>query len=195
MRGPTPQPDDGPRACAGRQGVEGGLSCGGNDGPPEWQRRGEITALRWEWIDQEKQTITIPGAIAKNNRTHALPYGQAVADLLAVVPFREGCLFPAGREHVRGKPTTTFNAWPKSKVALDKLLANVAPWTLHDLRRTFATNLAKLGTPPHVVEKLLNHASGTISGVAAIYNQFQYMDEMRTAITAWDAQLASLMTN
>lgn len=158
------------------------------------QRRGEITSLRWEWIDQAKRTITLPAAITKNNRTHTLPYGQAVADLVAVTPFREGYLFPASRDHVRGKPTTTFNAWPKSKVAFDELLENVAPWTLHDLRRTFATNLAKLGTAPHVVEKLLNHASGTISGVAAIYNQFQYMDEMRAAIEAWDARLASLMT-
>ena len=157
------------------------------------QRRGEITGFRWEWIDEEVRTITLPATITKNKRTHTLPYGQAVADLVAIIPFREGYLFPASREHVRGKPTTTFNAWPKSKVALDKLLDNVAPWTLHDLRRTFATNLAKLGTAPHVVEKLLNHASGTISGVAAIYNQFQYMDEMRAAITAWDAKLASLM--
>ena len=158
------------------------------------QRRGEVTALRSEWVDREKQTITLPATITKNKRTHTFPYGQAVVDLLAVIPFREGYLFPAGREHVRGKPTTTFNAWPKSKVALDKMVDGVQPWTLHDLRRTFATNLAKLGTPPHVVEKLLNHASGTISGVAAIYNQFQYMDEMRSAIEAWDAKLASLMT-
>jgi integrase len=159
------------------------------------QRRGEITALRWEWIDQAQRTITLPAAIAKNNRTHTFPYGPAVADLLGVIPFRDGHLFPASRAHVRGRPTTTFNAWQKSKAAFDELLEDIAAWTLHDLRRTFATNLARLGTSPHVVEKLLNHASGTISGVAAIYNQFQYADEMRVAIAAWDLKLASLMAS
>jgi len=95
-------------------------------------------------------------------------------------------LFPA-----RGRDTP-FNGWSKAKAALDKL-AGVADWTLHDLRRTFATNMAQLGTPPHVVEKLLNHRTGTISGVAAIYNRYQFMDEMRQAIEKYDHHLAKLL--
>jgi integrase len=94
---------------------------------------------------------------------------------------------------VRGKPTTSFNGWPKCKEAFDKR-CGVTNWTLHDLRRTFATNLAALGVAPHVVERLLNHASGTISGVAAIYNQFKYMDEMRAAIEIWEQRLNKLLT-
>ena len=66
------------------------------------------------------------------------------------------------------------------------------PWTLHDLRRTFATNLAALGTPIHVTEKLLNHVSGTVSGVVAIYNRHSYMDEMRVAIEKWEKRLAEI---
>ena len=58
-----------------------------------------------------------------------------------------------------------------------------------------ATNLAQLHTPPHVVEKLLNHASGTISGVAAIYNRFQYFEEMRGALAKWEARLKSLISS
>jgi integrase len=160
------------------------------------QRRNEIASLRWEYIDTKARTITLPPSLTKNGRRHSFPYSRAVKDILQeMVPSGEGSLFAA-----RGNPATVFSGWSKAKTALDFAVEReagkrpVPPWTLHDLRRTFATNLAKLGTPPHVVEKLLNHASGTISGVAAIYNQFQYMDEMRSAIEAWDAKLASLMT-
>ena len=61
------------------------------------------------------------------------------------------------------------------------------------MRRTFATNLAALGTPIHVTEKLLNHVSGTVSGVAAVYNRHAYMDEMRAAIDAWEKRLSVIL--
>ncbi|MDP6819817.1 MAG: integrase, partial [Alphaproteobacteria bacterium] len=69
----------------------------------------------------------------------------------------------------------------------------VEGWTLHDLRRTFSTNLASLAIHPHVVERLLNHSSGTISGIAAIYNRFDYMDEMRAALSQWEDKLEQLL--
>lgn len=69
----------------------------------------------------------------------------------------------------------------------------IPPWTLHDLRRTFATNLAALQTPVHVTEKLLNHVSETVSDVAAIYNRHTYMDEMREAVTAYENYLQKLL--
>ena len=65
-------------------------------------------------------------------------------------------------------------------------------WTLHDLRRTCATNLAALGIPVHVTEKLLNHVSGTTSGIVAVYQRHAYMDEMRDAIELWELHLRSL---
>jgi integrase len=71
-------------------------------------------------------------------------------------------LFPAAREHVRGKPTAAFNGWPKAKEAFDKK-CGVTGWTLHDIRRTFGTGLARLKAPPHIVERLLNHKLGSIS--------------------------------
>ena len=67
-------------------------------------------------------------------------------------------------------------------------------WTIHDLRRTFTTNLAALGTPIHVTEKLLNHVTGTVSGVAAVYNRHSYMDEMRKAVQQWETRLAEILT-
>ena len=81
----------------------------------------------------------------------------------------------------------------KAKRVLDKKYQ--IDYDLHDLRRTAASGMASLGVQPHVISKLLNHVSGTaaISGVAAIYNRFQYMDEMRAAIALWEERLASLL--
>jgi integrase len=158
------------------------------------QRRSEIGGLRRSWIDTEKRTITFPAAITKNGRDHVLPYGGTAATLLSSLTDDGDLLFPA-----RGKSENPFNGYSPSKVRLDKFIKNdnekspVAAWTLHDLRRTFATNLAALGTPIHVTEKLLNHISGTVSGVAAIYNRHSYMDEMRAAIMEWERRLTEIV--
>jgi hypothetical protein len=64
---------------------------------------------------------------------------------------------------------------------------------LYDVRRTFSSQLASLGTPIHVTEKLLNHVSGTVSGVAAVYNRYSYAAEMRTAVEAFEARLMELL--
>jgi integrase len=61
----------------------------------------------------------------------------------------------------------------------------IPAWVLHDLRRTAATGMARLNFPPHVVDKVLNHVSGTIRGVAAVYNRFEYLEERRAALEAW----------
>ena len=157
------------------------------------QRRGEIAALEWEWINQDDRTITLPSVLTKNKRTHVFPYGELTADVLADIP--EGqYLFPASRSHVRGIPTTIFNGWAKGKPAFDMGL-QIAPYTLHDLRRTFSSNLAAFGTPIHVTEKLLNHVSGSLSGVAAIYNRHTYMVEMREAVAKLDVHIASLISS
>ena len=156
------------------------------------QRRGEIASLKWGWIDAEAQTITLPSTITKNKRAHTFPYGHTAASVLEEIPELGEYIFPATRSHVRGKATTIFNGWPKAKVFFDKELENVEPYTLHDLRRTFSSTLAALGTPIHVTEKLLNHVSGSLSGVAAIYNRHTYMDEMRQAIHTYENHLISL---
>jgi integrase len=79
-----------------------------------------------------------------------------------------------------------FAGWGKSKERLDKK-SGVSEWTLHDLRRTYATIQAQLGTPPHVIEALLNHKSGIISGVAQTYNRYHYLAEMKAAVSNFDA--------
>lgn len=151
------------------------------------QRRGEIGALRWEHIAEKEHAIIFPAALTKNGREHRIPYGALVARLLEYIPGEFDLLFPA-----RGKPKKPFNGWSKSKASLDRI-SGVNGWTLHDLRRTFATNLAALGVAPHVTERLLNHVSGTISGVAAIYNRHAYIEEMREAIRRWEERLEGLL--
>ena len=151
-------------------------------------RRGECAALRSSWV--HGSTITLPNETTKNGREHTFPIAALTISLLTeMAPADDsGLLFPA-----RGKPGTTFNGWSKCKVALDKR-CKIAPWTLHDLRRTFATNLAALGTPIHVTEKLLNHISGTTGGIVGIYQRHAYMSEMRTAVHQWEARLGEILS-
>ena len=67
-------------------------------------------------------------------------------------------------------------------------------WTMHDLRRTAASGMAGLGIAPHVVEAVLNHKGGSIKGVAAIYNRYNYGTEKRTALEAWGRYVDALVT-
>jgi integrase len=150
------------------------------------QRRGEISALRAEYLDPGARTITFPAELTKNGRTHTIPYGDTVAGVLEKAE-PTGYLFPArGTEGDR-----PYSGWSKLKTYLK---ADIAPWTLHDLRRTFATNLAALDVAPHVIERILNHVSGTISGVGAIYNRHRYMDEMRDAMQRYESWLQALLS-
>ena len=66
-------------------------------------------------------------------------------------------------------------------------------WTLHDLRRTAASGMAGLGVAPHVVEAVLNHKSGAIKGVAAVYNRYNYSLEKRRALAAWAEHVAAIL--
>lgn len=96
-------------------------------------------------------------------------------------------VFPA-----RGKPEQAYSGYSKGKRELDAL-AKLHDWTLHDLRRTAATGMARLGIAPHVVERVLNHVSGTFAGVAGIYNRFRYEDEMKAALDAWAEHVGKIV--
>jgi hypothetical protein len=66
-------------------------------------------------------------------------------------------------------------------------------WRLHDLRRTVATNMAVMKVPPHIIEAVLNHKTGIVSGVAAVYNRHAYYDEKREALSQWETRVANLL--
>ena len=102
------------------------------------QRRGEIAALQWDWIDQNEHIITLPATLTKNKREHTFPYGPMVAAVLETVPRTSAYLFPAAKERRKGQAVTVFAGWNRPKVVFDQR-CKIPAWTLHDLRRTFAT--------------------------------------------------------
>jgi integrase len=153
------------------------------------QRRGEIGGLREENIDLKNHIICLKPEQVKNNHEHSFPISALAASLLSRVSMNTSKpLFPA-----RGK-ATPYNNWQYSKLRIDKL-SGVKDWTLHDLRRTFATRLSELGTSPHVVERLLNHVTGSLSPIALVYNRARYMDQMREAVGKWEAELSNIIGN
>ena len=69
----------------------------------------------------------------------------------------------------------------------------MAAWRLHDLRRTCVSGMARLGIAPHIADKILNHQSGTISGVAAVYQRHEFLRERRDALERWGAHVAKIV--
>jgi integrase len=149
------------------------------------QRWGEISGLKWEYIG--KDTIMFPSEVTKNGREHVLPLADMARSIIEAVPRLNSTpyLFP-------GRTGEPWRGSGKSKWELDKVL-KLNAWTLHDLRRTFATQLAAIGTPIHITERLLNHVSGTQSGIVAVYQRHDYADEMRAALKRYEEHLAGLL--
>jgi integrase len=131
------------------------------------QRRGELSKISKEHC--EKSSITIPGNLTKNRKPHSLP----LTDL--------------SRQIIENLQPCSIN-WAIKKTELDKLSA-CSNYVIHDTRRTWATNAASLGVEPHIIERILNHSTGQISGVSAIYNRFHYMPQMRAALELYEAEL------
>jgi integrase len=133
------------------------------------QRREEIGGLRWGEVG--KGTITLPPERVKNSRVHCLPLSRQALAIIERQPRRNS------DDYVFGKSTN----WHIEKSALDARIG-IAPYRLHDLRRTCATMCAELGVRSEVVEAILNHYSGHRASVAGTYNRAKYSDEMRVAL-------------
>jgi integrase len=148
------------------------------------QRLSEIAGLRWEWIGDG--AITFPSEITKNARISKIPLGATACRVIEETPRLSSLLFPA-----RGHTTRPFNGFGASKESLDK--CGVENFVHHDLRRTFATGMARLGVRLEVTEKLLNHVSGSMGGIVGIYQRHDFMDEMREAISRYEAWLSHVL--
>jgi len=148
------------------------------------QRSGEIAALQWEWIGE--QTISIPASVTKNGRGTTIPTGKLTRQIIAGVPCLGSLLFPA-----RGYTDKPFTGFGVSKLALDTCGVNA--FTHHDLRRTFATNMARLGVRLEVTEKLLNHVSGSLGGIVGVYQRHDFQQEMREAIQKYEEWFLTLV--
>jgi integrase len=150
------------------------------------QRRGEVAEMRWSQVDFERRVWTIPSEAAKNGRAHEVPLSDMALEILRTLPrfVRPDFVFTTtGHSPISG--------FGRMKRNLDTRMG-VTGWRLHDLRRTAASGMARLGTAPHVIEKVLNHVSGTISGVAAVYNVHGYDCEKREALQRWGSYLAPI---
>jgi integrase len=147
------------------------------------QRRGEMAGLRWDEITDN--WLHFSPDRTKNARGHAVPLGILSESILRRPKTHDVYVF--------GDPDSNqpFSGWSRAHCRLLRETA-LPHFTLHDLRRTFATIHAKLGTPIHVTERLLNHVSGTVSGVAAVYNRHSYEQEMVEAQTIYENMLAGM---
>lgn len=151
------------------------------------QRRGEVAGMRWSEVDFEHAIWTIPAKRAKNATVHAVPLAPLALDTLKSMPrfLNSDLVFTTtGRTPVSG--------FGRLKDRLDRGVT-VSDWRVHDIRRTVATNLAMLGIQPHIIEAVLNHRSGIVSGVAAIYNRHAYFEEKREALSEWERRLQEVL--
>lgn len=176
------------------------------------QRRTEVFAARWAEFDLAGMTWTIPRERAKNDREHIVPLSPAVVALLSSLPKiigRDETGQPTEPEFVfTTTGTSPFSGFNKSFDRLTRAAADLfakaasergavvdpmRPWVMHDLRRTFASGCARRGVPVHVVEKLLNHVSGTHSGIVGVYQKHEYEPERRQAANDWADHVLALV--
>jgi integrase len=152
------------------------------------QRRGEVGGIADRELD-ERGLWTIPGSRTKNHRQHTVPLGPLAIGIIESVPRMVGRDNLFGSRDERG-----FTGWGLYKQRLDDRLGDrVAPWTLHDIRRTFCTRLADIGVEPHVIEAAVNHHSGHKAGVAGIYNRSRYEHQVKAALVMWDDHLRAML--
>jgi integrase len=155
------------------------------------QRRETVRAMEWSEIDLERKTWTIPRGKMKGDRAHDVHLSEVAIEILRALPrLSDRYVFTLAEGPVSGFSHPT----ERVRRMMEAVLGTVERWTLHDLRRTFATVAAKeLKIPPHVVDKILAHSTGTIRGVAAIYNRYEYLEERASALEAWGRYIKTLV--
>lgn len=160
------------------------------------QRLNEVASMEWQELDLPSGTWTLPAARSKNGRTHTIPLAPAAIDLLAGMDRLEGS----------SQVFSSFSA-SRAKERLDVVLSDlveeggvaapgddpieIKPWRLHDLRRTAATTMPRLGVDVVTVERVLGH---TMRGVMAVYQRYSFELEKRRALELWAIFLKSLTT-
>jgi integrase len=155
------------------------------------QRAGEIGGLCWSEIDFDEGLISLPAQRTKNGHPHSFPMSKPVRDILKARPQKREFVFGRGRGGFSG-----WNGGTKGK--LDEHIAGAGSplphWTIHDLRRTFATGLQRLGVRLEVTEAILNHVGGSRAGVTGIYQRHDWATEKRAALDAWAAHVLAAVS-
>jgi integrase len=154
------------------------------------QRREEVAGMRWSELSRDLSLWTIPAERMKNHKPHDVHLSEPARSVLRSIPRAEN------QDYVfttTGK--TAISGFSRARRALDAEIARardgapLAPWRLHDFRRTGVTRLAAMGFDSIVADKLLAHKPARLKGVAAIYQRHEFTDERRRALEAWAAHL------
>jgi integrase len=151
------------------------------------QRLNEVGRLEWRELDLQNKVWTLPKERVKNSKEHRVPLSDLALGILGSLPRFKGYQYVFT---TRGDRPVVAYQYPKAMV--EKKMG-INDWVLHDLRRTVATNMARLGVQLTVVEAILNHSSGTRSGVAGIYYRWTYEDQKIEAMNTWSAKLEELI--
>ena len=149
------------------------------------QRRNEVSDMRWAELDLDQNLWTIPGERTKNEKPHFVHLTEQVKTVVSNMPAIGEFVFTSNGE-------TPFSGISKAKKRLDQI-SGITDWRLHDIRRTVATGMATLGIAPHIADKVLNHQSGAISGVAAVYQRHDFLEERKSALEAWGNHVQGLI--
>jgi integrase len=148
------------------------------------QRRTEVAGMRWNDLDLDSATWTIPAADTKGDRRHYVPLSGVAVEILRALPRLGVHVFTTdGRTHMTN--------YAKLKAKLDAFIAatggEVEAWRLHDLRRSAATHMVRLGVREEVVGRVLNHAAKGVT--ARVYALHTYGPEKRQALEAWAEEI------
>jgi integrase len=154
------------------------------------QRRGMVQHMTWDELDLERRTWTVRAAKMKTGKVHEIALNDLAMEVLTEArPITSGVHDLVLTND--GRPLGDFS---HAKSRVDAAMAEIASraipaWRIHDLRRSMVHGLAEMGFAPHIADKILAHSSGAISGVAAVYNRFEYANERRDALCAWGRKI------
>jgi integrase len=139
------------------------------------QRRGEVAGMRWDEIAGDLWTL--PKERTKNARLHTVPLSRQAMAIIEAAPRISDFVFSAN-----GEQSVSGFSNPKRHIAE---IAGVINWRLHDLRRSVASGMARLGINLPVIEKVLNHSGGSFAGIVGVYQRHEYAKEKREALQQW----------
>jgi integrase len=150
------------------------------------QRCGEVIGMKRSEISGDVWTLQPDRT--KNKQRHEVPLvAQALAIIDEVPVIHEDFVFTSSK-------TRRLGNMSHAKDALDEHMRPKEGWVLHDLRRTVASGMAALGIRLPVIEKVLNHKSGTFRGIVGVYQRHEYAAEKRDALTRWADHIDALIT-
>jgi integrase len=151
-------------------------------------RRGEAFGARWSEVDAAELAWKLPRERVKNGVAHRVPLATQAWALLAAQPRFVGCDLVFTGDGRRG-----IGGHSRLKRNLDARVKLARPWTLHDLRRSVASGMQRLGVRVEVIEQVLNHRSGTFRGIVGVYQRHDYLDERRVALQRWADHVEQLV--